>query len=97
MPERLGARLGQDRKGVGCMKYLRYEIATSRVTEVTADEILQWFVACFKTQGNVWTDMNRKDFFFSSRERIYANEKSVEELGLTYFHGGTYFIRGRES
>ena len=79
------------------MKYLRYEIATGRVAEVTADEILQWFVACFKTQGNVWTDMNRKDFFFSSRERIYANEKSVEELGLTYFQGGTYFIRGRES
>jgi len=37
--------------------------------------------------------MNQKDFFFGSRERIYANEKSVKQLGLTYFDGGPYFIR----
>ena len=77
------------------MKYLRYEIATGQVTEVTADEILQWFVACFKTQGDVWTDMNRKNFFFGSRERIYANDKSVTELGLTYFQGKPYFTRAQ--
>ena len=75
------------------MKYLKYEIASGEVTEVTADEILQWFVACFETQGDVWTEMNRKTFYFGSRERIYANEKSVRELGLTYFHGAPYFIR----
>ena len=68
------------------MKYLKYEIASGKVTEVTGDEILQWFVACFETQGDVWTEMNRKDFYFGSRERIYANEKSVKELGLTYFY-----------
>jgi hypothetical protein len=73
------------------MKHLRYEIASGEVTEVTADEILQWFVACFATQGDVWEEMNRKDFFFGSRERVYANEKSVKELGLTYFQGGPYF------
>ena len=77
------------------MKYLKYEIASGKVTEVTADEILQWFVACFETQGNVWTEMNRKTFYFGSRERIYANEKSVKELGLTYFHGDPYFIHPR--
>jgi len=37
--------------------------------------------------------MNQKDFFFGSRERIYANEKSVKQLGLTYFDGGPYFVR----
>jgi hypothetical protein len=37
--------------------------------------------------------MNNKDFFFGSRERVYANEKSVKQLGLTYFDGGPYFIR----
>ena len=74
------------------MKHLRYEIASGQVTEVTADEILQWFVGCFATQGDVWEKMNRKDFFFGSRERVYANEKSVKELGLTYFHGGPYFV-----
>jgi hypothetical protein len=89
------ARLGGDVKDVACMKYLRYEIATGQVTEVTADEILQWFVACYETQGDVWTDMNRKNFFFGSRERIYANEKSVTELGLTYFKGKPYFTRAR--
>ena len=74
------------------MKYLRYEIGSGRVTEVTADEILQWFVARFETQGDVWTRMNRKDFFFGSRERIYANEKSVKQLALTYFEGQPYFV-----
>jgi hypothetical protein len=74
------------------MKYLRYEIGSGRVTEVTADEILQWFVARFETQGDVWTQMNRKDFFFGSRERIYANEKSVKQLALTYFEGQPYFV-----
>ena len=74
------------------MKYLKYEIASGTVTEVTADEILQWFMACYETQGNVGTEMNRKTFYFASRERIYANEKSVKELGLTYFHGEPYFI-----
>jgi hypothetical protein len=77
------------------MKYLRYEIGSGKVTEVTADEILQWFVACFETRGNVWTEMNRKTFYFGSRERIYANEKSVKELGLTYFQGEPYFIHPR--
>ena len=77
------------------MKYLKYEIASGQVTEVTADEILQWFVACFETQGDVWEKMNRKDFFFGSRERIYANGKSVKQLGLTYFHGQPYFIHPR--
>ncbi len=75
------------------MKYLKYEIASGEVTEVTADEILQWFVACFETQGDVWTEMNHKTFFFGSRERVYANEKSVKQLGLTYFHGEPYFVR----
>lgn len=74
------------------MKYLRYEIASHEVTEVTADEILQWYVARFATQGNVWTEMNHKTFFFGTRERIYANEKSVKELGLSYFHGEPYFV-----
>jgi len=74
------------------MKYLKYEIASGQVTEVTADEVLQWFVACFETQGHVWEKMNAKDFFFGSRERIYANEKSVQQLGLTYFRGEPYFI-----
>jgi hypothetical protein len=37
--------------------------------------------------------MNNKDFFFGSRERVYANEKSVKQLALTYFDGGPYFIR----
>ena len=74
------------------MKHLKYEIASGEVTVVTADEILQWFVGCFATQGDVWEQMNRKDFFFGSRERVYANEKSVKELGLTYFHGAPYFI-----
>jgi hypothetical protein len=82
-------------QGEAYMKYLKYEIASGKVTEVTADEILQWFVACFDTQDNVWTEMNRKNFFFGSRERIYANEKSVKELGLTYFHGEPYFTRPR--
>ena len=59
------------------MKYLKYEIASKQVTEVTADEILRWFEACFETPGDVWTKMNDKDFFFGSRERVYANEKSV--------------------
>lgn len=77
------------------MKYLKYEIASGKVTEVTADEILQWFVACNETEGNLWTEMNRKTFFFGSRERIYANEKSVKELGLTYFHGEPYFVHPR--
>ena len=70
------------------MKYLKYEIASGEVTEVTADEILQWFVACFETQGNVWTEMNRKTFFFGSRERVYANEKSVKELRASVFPWG---------
>ena len=74
------------------MKYLRYEVGSGRVTEVTADEILQWYVARFETQGDVWTQMNRKDFFFGSRERIYANDKSVKQLGLTYFEGKPYFV-----
>jgi len=74
------------------MKYLKYDIASGQVSEITADEILQWFVACFETQGDVWANMNRKDFFFGTRERIYANEKSVKELGLTYFQGGPYFV-----
>jgi hypothetical protein len=75
------------------MKHLRYEIASGAVTEVTADEILQWYVARFATQGEVWTEMNSKTFFFDTRERIYANEKSVKELGLTYFTGQPYFVR----
>ena len=75
------------------MTYLKYEIGSAQVTKVTADEILRWFEACFETAGDVWERMNRKDFFFGSRERIYANEKSVKQLGLTYFEGGPYFIR----
>jgi hypothetical protein len=74
------------------MTYLKYEISSGHVTEVTADEILRWFEARFETQGDVWTRMNRKDFFFGSRERVYANAKSVKQLGLTYFQGGPYFI-----
>jgi len=77
------------------MKYLKYEIASHEVTEVTADEILQWYVACFEMQGNVWTEMNGKTFLFSSRERIYANERSVKQLGLTYFQGKPYFVHPR--
>lgn len=75
------------------MKHLRYEIASGAVTEVTADEILQWYVARFSTQGDVWMQMNTKTFFFGTRERVYANDKSVKELGLTYFHGEPYFVR----
>ena len=75
------------------MKYLRYEIASRDVTEVTADEILQWYIARFEMQGNVWTEMNHKTFFFGTRERVYANERSVKELGLTYFQGEPYFVR----
>ena len=75
------------------MTYLKYEKASGQVTRVTADEILQWFVACFETQGDVWDKMNAKDFFFGSRERVYANEKSIQQLGLTYFNGGPYFTR----
>ena len=74
------------------MKYLKYDIASQQVTEVTADEILRWFEACFETPGEVWTTMNDKEFFFGSRERVYANEKSVKQLGLTYFHGAPYFV-----
>jgi hypothetical protein len=75
------------------MTYLKYEIGSGQVTKVTADEILRWFEACFQTPGDVWERMNQKDFFFGSRERIYANEKSVKQLGLTYFDGGPYFVR----
>jgi hypothetical protein len=75
------------------LTYLKYEIGSGQVTKVTADEILRWFEACFETPGDVWERMNQKDFFFGSRERIYANEKSVKQLGLTYFDGGPYFIR----
>jgi hypothetical protein len=75
------------------LTYLKYEIGSGQVTKVTADEILRWFEACFETPGDVWERMNHKDFFFGSRERIYANEKSVKQLGLTYFDGGPYFIR----
>jgi hypothetical protein len=39
--------------------------------------------------------MNSKNFFFGSRERIYANEKSVTELGLTYLKGERYFTSAR--
>jgi hypothetical protein len=73
--------------------YLKYEIGSGQVTKVTADEILRWFEACHQTSGDVWERMNQKDFFFGSRERIYANEKSVKQLGLTYFDGGPYFTR----
>ncbi len=79
------------------MTYLKYEIGSGQVTQVTADEILRWFEACFQTPGDVWDRMNRKDFFFGSRERIYANEKSVKQLGLTYFDGGPYFIHPKDS
>jgi hypothetical protein len=75
------------------MTYLKYEIGSGQVTQVTADEILRWFEACFQTSGDIWQEMNQKDFFFGSRERIYANDKSVKQLGLTYFDGGPYFIR----
>jgi len=46
-----------------------------------------------ETQGDVWTEMNSKTFFFGTRERVYANEKSVKELGLAYFHEEPYFVR----
>jgi len=74
------------------MTYLKYEIGTAQVTTVTADEILRWFEACHQT-GDIWQTMNNKDFIFSSRERVYANEKSVKQLGLSYFTGGPYFAR----
>jgi hypothetical protein len=73
------------------MTYLKYEIGSGQVTPVTADEILRWFEACHQS-GDVWQSMNDKDFFFGSRERVYANEKSVKQLGLTYFDGGPYFV-----
>ena len=72
------------------MTYLKYEIGSAQVTQATADEILRWFEACHQP-GDVWQMMNNKDFFFGSRERVYANEKSVKQLGLTYFDGGPYF------
>ena len=74
------------------MTYLKYDIGSGQVTQVTADEILRWFEAC-QQPGDVWQEMNRKDFFFGSRERVYANEKSVKQLALTYFDGGPYFLR----
>jgi len=74
------------------MTYLKYEIGSGQVTKVTADEILRWFEACHQTQDDIWQRMNHKDFFFGSRERVYANEKSVKQLGLSYFSGGPYFI-----